>query len=137
MVERCLQYVRIFPGAEPAFDRLHAEIPPDVSQSMADSGLHDVSGFRRGTDVWRYPQVEPDRETALGLYAHQPASRARSHQFRDIIAEIEAPEGGLTWYGEIFHTGAPPTDGPFERALFSLVIDPDRADAYDELHANL
>ena len=31
---------------------------------------------------------------------------------------------------------APPLDGPFERGLFGLVIDPERADDYEALHAN-
>jgi L-rhamnose mutarotase len=39
------------------------------------------------------------------------------------------------WYEEIFHTDAPLPDGPHERAAFSLVIDPHRADEYDRLHA--
>ena len=135
-MERCLHYVRIVPGTKSEFDRLHAEIPSEITLELAESGLHDVTGFRRGTDVWRYAEAEPDRETAFGLYARQPASRARSHQFRGVIAEIEAPEGGLIWYDEIFHTDAPAPDGPFERGLFSLVIDPDGAGVYDELHAN-
>ena len=103
---------------------------------MTDSGLGNVSGFRRGTDVWWYAEAEPDRDTAFSRTGKGVVNRRWGHQFRDVIAEIEAPEGGLIWYDEIFHTDAPAPAGSFERGCFSLVIDPHKADRYDELHAD-
>jgi L-rhamnose mutarotase len=134
-MERSLYYVRLFPGTEERYDQLHAEIPAQVATGMHEAGMHDVTGFRRGTDVWWYAACEPDRASAFRQYAKGQASKRWGRQFRDLIAEVEAPKGGLIWYDEVFHTDAPAPDGPFERGCFSLVIDPRSAVYYDNLHA--
>ncbi len=134
-MERTLYYVRLFPGTEERYDRIHRDVPGAVARGMNDSGLSDVTGFRRGTDVWWYAEAEPDRATAFARNGKGVVNRRWGHQFRDIIAEIEAPGGGLIWFDEIFHTDAPAPDGPSERGCFSLVIDPHQADRYDRLHA--
>jgi L-rhamnose mutarotase len=134
-MERCLHYFRLFPGTESQFDRVHAEIAPEIASSMADAGLRDVTVFRRGTDAWRYALADPDRGTAYRRYLEQPATRARRHDLRGILAELQAPDGGLIWYDEVFHTDAPAPAGPWQRGCFSLVIDPEHAELYDRLHA--
>jgi L-rhamnose mutarotase len=134
-MERTLYYVRLFAGTESRYDKLHAEIPRAVARGMADAGLSNVTGFRRGTDVWWYAEAEPDRATAFSRTGKGRVNQRWGHQFRDIIAQIEAPGGGLMWFDEIFHTDAPAPDGPSERGCFSLVIDPHEADRYDQLHA--
>jgi L-rhamnose mutarotase len=135
-MERSLYYVRLFPGTEERYDQLHAEIPSEVAAELRDAGLRDVTGFRRGTDVWWYAACEPDRQTAFRKYARGQAGRHWGKQFRDVIAEVEAPSGGLIWYDEVFHTDAPAPGGPWEWGCFSLVIDPRAAAFYDNLHAN-
>ena len=135
-MERSLYYVRLFPGTEERYDGLQAETPPEVAAEMRDAGLRDVTGFRRGTDVWWYAECEPDRKAAFQAYAKGQANRRWGKQLRDVIAEVEAPRGGLIWYDEIFHTDAPAPDGPWELGCFSLVIDPRAATYYDKLHAD-
>lgn len=135
-MERSLYYLRLFPGTEERYDQLHTQVPPDVAREMREAGLRDVTGFRRGTDVWWYAACEPDRKTAFRQYARGGASRRWGQQFRDVIAEVEAPGGGLIWYDEVFHADAPAPDGPWERGFFSLVIDPRASVYYDSLHAN-
>jgi L-rhamnose mutarotase len=135
-MERTLYYLRLFPGTEDRYDRIHRHVPGAVVRGMRDAGLSNVSGFRRGTDVWWYAEAEPDRETAFSRVGKGVVNQRWGHQFRDIIAEIAAPEGGQMWYQEIFHTDAPAPDGPWERGCFSLVIDPHRESVYDELHSN-
>ena len=135
-MERSLYYVRLFPGTEARYDKLHAEIPGAVARGMTDAGLSKVSGFRRGTDVWWYAETEPDRSMAFSRTGKGLVNQRWGHQFRDVIAEIEAPGGGLIWFDEIFHTDAPAPEGPSERGFFSLVIDPHKADTYDALHAD-
>jgi L-rhamnose mutarotase len=134
-MERSLYYVRLFPGTEVRYDRLHAELPADVSTEMRDAGLLQVTGFRRGTDVWWYAECQPDRTTAFRQYARGQANKRWGKRFRDIIAEVEAPGGGLIWYDEVFHTDAAPPAGPWRWGCFSLVIDPRAAVYYDQLHA--
>ena len=135
-MERSLYYLRLFPGTEERYDELHAEVPAQVADEMRAAGMRDVTGFRRGTDVWWYAACEPDRTTAFRQYARGQASRRWGRQFRDVIAEVEAPGGGLIWYDEVFHTDAPVPDGPWEWGCFSLVIDPRAAVFYDNLHAS-
>lgn len=134
-MERSLYYLRLFPGTEERYDRLHAETPDEVAAEMREAGLRDVTGFRRGTDVWWYAACEPDRTTAFRQYAVGRANRRWGQRFRGILAELEAPGGGLIWYDEVFHTDAPAPDGPHERGCFSLVIDTEHAGLYDRLHA--
>jgi L-rhamnose mutarotase len=134
-MERCLHYFRLFPGTEERFDQLHAEIAPGIAAAMAEAGLHDVTAYRRGTDVWRYALADPDRETAYARYLELDVVRERRHELRGVLAELYAADGGLIWYDEVFHTDAPTPGGPWERACFSLVIDEERVGLYDRLHA--
>lgn len=134
-MERSLYYVRLFPGTEARYDRLHRELPGAVARGMTDAGLSNITGFRRGTDVWWYAEAEPDRETAFSRTGKGVVNQRWGHQFRDVIAEIEAPGGGLMWFDEIFHTDAPAPDGPSERGMFTMVIDPHKAEMYDRMHA--
>jgi len=135
-MERSLYYLRLFPGTEERYDEIHRHVLGAVARGITDAGLSNVSGFRCGTDVWWYAEAQPDRATAFSRTGKGLVNQRWGHQFRDIIAEIQAPEGGQIWYDEIFHTDAPAPAGPYERGLFSLVIDPHKAKRYDELHAN-
>ncbi len=134
-MERALFYLRLFPGTESEYDHRHADIWPQLVDEIRASGLRNMSGFRRGTDVWYYVEAEPDRTAAFEVHGPKPGNQEWGRYFRDVIAEIAAADGGLIWYDEIFHAGGEPLSGPMSRGLFSLVIDPERAADYDGLHA--
>jgi L-rhamnose mutarotase len=135
-MERALFYLRVFPGAEAEYDRRHAEIWPELVTEIRESGLRNMSGFRRGTDVWYYVEAEPDVATAFAVHGPKPANQRWNRYFRDVIAQITDDAGELLWYDEVFHAGGAPLDGRFERGLFGLVIDPERAADYEALHAD-
>jgi L-rhamnose mutarotase len=135
-VQRAIFYLRLFPGTEAEYDRRHAAIWPDVSAEIRESGLRNMSGFRRGTDVWCYLEAEPDTTTAFAKHGPKPANQRWSHYLRDVIAQITDDTGELVWYDEVFHADGPPLDGPYERRLLSLVIDLERSAEYDALHAD-
>ncbi len=135
-MERALFYLGIFPGTEAEYDRRHAEIWPELVDEIRESGLRNFSGFRRGTDVWYYTEGEPDVRSAFAIHGPKPANQRWNHYFRDVIAQITDDSGELLWYDQVFHADGPPLDGPCERALFTLVIDPERAADYDALHAD-
>jgi L-rhamnose mutarotase len=135
-MERCLFYLRIFPGTEAEYDRRHAEIWPELTNAIRASGLRNMSGFRRGTDVWYYLEADPDVKTAFGIHGTKKVNADWNEYFRTIIAEITGPDGDNLWFDEIFHSDGPKLDGPFNRGLFTLVIDPNRATEYEALHAN-
>jgi len=135
-MERGVFYLRLFPGTEAEYDRRHEAIWPELADEIRASGLRNMSGFRRGTDVWYYVEADPDLETAFAIHGPKPRNQEWGRYFRDVIAEISTPDGDLLWYDEIFHAGGEPLPGPMRRASFSLVIDPERAADYDELHAD-
>jgi L-rhamnose mutarotase len=135
-MERALFYLRLFPGTEAEYDRRHAAIWPELAAEIRGSGLRNMSGFRRGTDVWYYLEAHPDVRTAFAVHGPKPANQRWNHYFRDVIAEIATPDGELIWYQEVFHAGGEPLPGPMSRGLLSLVIDPERAADYDAIHAD-
>lgn len=135
-MDRACFYLRIFPGTEAEYDRRHAEIWPDLVTEIRESGLRNMSGFRRGTDVWYFFEAEPDVTMAFAVHAPKPANQRWNHYFRDVIAQITDDSGGLLYYDEVFHADGPTLEGPFKRALFGLVIDPERTADYETLHAN-
>jgi L-rhamnose mutarotase len=135
-MERAIIYLRLFPGTEAEYDRRHAAIWPELADEIRESGLRNMGGFRRGTDVWYYVEAEPDAKTAFEAYGPKPHNQKWGRYFRDVIAEMTTTDGELIWYDEIFHAGGEALPGPMRRGLFSLVIDPERAADYDDLHAN-
>jgi L-rhamnose mutarotase len=135
-MERACFYLRIFPGTEAEYDRRHAEIWPELAAEIRESGLRNMSGFRRGTDVWYFVEGDPDVGTAFAVHGPKPANQRWNHYFRDVIAQITDDAGELLWYDEVFYSDGPALEGPFERALFGLVIDPERSDEYEALHAS-
>jgi L-rhamnose mutarotase len=135
-MERALFYLRIFPGTEAEYDRRHAEIWPELVEEIRESGIHNFSGFRRGTDVWYYGEYEPDARTAFAVHGPKPANQRWNRYFRDVIAQITDDAGELIFYDEVFHTNEGPVlEDPMQRGLISLVIDPERAADYEALHA--
>ena len=134
-MERACFYLRLFPGREAEYDRRHAAIWPELSTEIRESGLRNMSGFRRGTDVWYHVEAD-DISAAFGVLGPKPANQRWNRYFRDVIAEIATPDGDLLWYAEVFHAGGDPLPGPMTRGLLSLVIDPERAADYDAIHAN-
>jgi len=135
-MERALFYLRIFPGTEAEYDRRHAEIWPELVTEIRESGLRNMSGFRRGTDVWYYVEAEPDKKVAFEVHGPKPRNQEWGRYFRDVIAEITGPDGGLIWYDEIFHSGGEPLPGPMSRSLIHITIDPERAADYEHIHAH-
>ena len=136
-MERICFYLRIFPGTEAEYDRRHAEIWPELVEEIRESGIHNFSGFRRGTDVWYYAECEPDAATAFAVHGPKPANQRWNRYFRDVIAQITTAAGELIRLDEVFHTNAgPELDGPMTRGFLTLVIDPERSDEYEALHAD-
>ena len=135
-MERALFYLRLFPGTEAEYDRRHAEIWPEQVEAIRESGVRNMSGFRRHADVWYFLEAEPDARTAFGLLGSKPANTRWGHYFRDVIAEMADPAGELLWYDEVFHSGGDPLPGPMSRSLIHITLDPERAADYDAIHAD-
>ena len=135
-MERACFYLRLFPGTEAEYDRRHAAIWPELTTEIHESGLRNMSGFRRGTDVWYFLEADPDVKTAFAVHGPKPANARWNNYFRDVIAQITDDSGELLWYDEVFHADGPALDGSFRRGLFGLVIDSERVADYEALHAD-
>jgi L-rhamnose mutarotase len=135
-MERACFYLRLFPGAEEEYDRRHAVIWPELVNEIRESGLRNMTGFRRGTDVWYYVECHPDAATALAVHGPKPANQRWNEYFRPVIAEITGVDGDLLWYREIFHANGGGS-GPMQRGLLTLVVAPERVDEYDARHAHV
>lgn len=133
-MERTCFCLRLFPGTENEFDRRMGEIPEEVVAAVRESGLRDLTVFRRGTDAWAYAEGEPDARTALAAYLADPAISSWHRGLAKVVAEMTGPDGGLLTYDEVFHANAGGA-GPFERGMFSLVVAPERSAEYDARHA--
>jgi len=134
-MERMLSYVRIFPGAEAEFDRLHTAVPKELQDEIRASGVRNMTGFRRGTDVWWYAEAQPDRASTLAQLDAKEAVAAWDRQFASIIAERTDADGRPLLYEQIFHTDGGARQGPMSRGLFSLVVASEGIPFYDQLHA--
>jgi len=134
-MERALVYLRIFPGTEAEYDRRHTEVWPELVAEIRASGMHNVSGFRRGTDVWYYVECEPDAKTAFAVQGQKPAGQRWNDSLRTVVAQMTDDSGEPLWYDEVFHTDGA-GEGSFTREMLSLVIEPSRIAEYEHLHAN-
>ncbi|MCY7419359.1 MAG: L-rhamnose mutarotase [Chloroflexi bacterium] len=134
-MERVLFYLRIFPGTEAEYDRLHAAVPQELQDEIRASGFQNMSGFRRGTDVWYYAEAVPDRATVFATHGPKAAVAAWNRRFATIIAESADASGQPLFYEELFYTGGSAGEGDMSRSLLALVVNPDRIPYYEQLHA--
>src|SRR3989442_7077246 len=132
-MERACFYLRLYPGTEAEYDRRHAAIWPEQQAAIRDAGIRNMSGFRRGTDVWYYAECQPDAKTAFAKLGAAKANLKWNDSFRPIIAELTQADGERIWFEEIFHANGGGV-GRFERGLFALVVHPDRLPGYDQRH---
>ena len=131
-MERVVFYLRIFPGTEAEYDRRHAEIWPELVEEIRSFGIRSMTGFRRGTDVWYYCECEPDAKTAFGIQdPSPPTSAGTTTSARDRPDHRRFRRAALV-RPHLLRRRAQP-EGPMQRALLSLVIDPERSDDYEAL----
>ncbi len=133
-MERVLFYLRIFPGTEAEYDRLHTAVPQELQEEIRESGFRNMTGFRRGTDVWYYAEAEPDRATVFAKHGPKAAVAAWNKRFATIIAESADAAGQPLFYEQVFHTDGGGS-GVMSRGFISLVVNPDRIPYYEGLHA--
>lgn len=129
-MKRACFYLRLYPGTEAEYDRRHADMRPELKAAIRESGIRNLSAFRRGTDVWQYAECDPDGATA---FAKLGATSVNA-KWDDSLRPIVAADGERIWFEEIFHANGGGM-GPFERGLFALVVHPDRLAEYDRRHA--
>jgi L-rhamnose mutarotase len=134
-MERVLFYLRIFPGTEGEYDELHRAVPQELQDAIHEAGFRNMTGFRRGTDVWYYAEAHPDRATVFAAYDSKAAVVPWNKRFETVIAESADAQGQPICYEELFHTDGA-GEGPMTRGLINIVVNPDRIADYEDLHAH-
>ena len=137
-MERACFYLRIFPGTEAEYDRRHAEIWPELVDGDPRIGAPELlrlpAGHRRLVLHRGRARCRPTRVRRPRAEAGEPALEPllpRRH--RADHRRLPASCSGTT--RSSIPTGRRWT-GRSSVALFGLVIDPERADDYEALHAN-
>jgi L-rhamnose mutarotase len=134
--EHTVFYFRLFPGREGEYDRRHRAVWPEQLAALSEAGLRNMTGFRRGTDVWYYARAVPDRATAFGRLSGSEVDRRWGEHFKDTIAEITGPDGEMLWYTCASASAVASTVGerpPPQRILFGNVMSPAAADVLEDL----
>ena len=84
-MDQAVFYLRIFPGTDAEYDKRHAENWPELGEEIRDSGLRNFSGFRRGTDVWYYTEVEPGTSVEEAFAVHAAGASSISYTVPSIL----------------------------------------------------
>jgi L-rhamnose mutarotase len=125
--EHTVFYFRLFPGREVEYDRRHRAVWPEQLAALSEAGLRNMTGFRRGTDVWYHAQAVPDRATAFGRLSRSKVDRRWGEYFKDTIAELTGPDGAMLWYTCASASAVASTVGERpapQRILFGNVMSP-------------
>jgi L-rhamnose mutarotase len=101
---RCAQ---LRPGAEAEYDRLHAEVWPEVLAAIERAGIRNYSIFRHGRWLFSYFEipVEVDLDEAMRYMLDDPACR-RWETVVQALQELSAADPGqAAWVPmkEVFH----------------------------------
>ena len=109
---------------------------PRSQARLRDAGLRDVSGFRRGTDVWWYAECEPDRKAAFRAYATGRANRQWGRSSAMSSRRWKPPAAGSSGTTRSSTPTRQRLKDRASAAASASVIDPRAATLYDNLHAN-
>jgi L-rhamnose mutarotase len=85
------------------YDARHAAPWPEMMRALDESGFHNYSGFRRGSQVVYYGEFYPDMETAVATIGAIDVNTRWSQSFEGIITTLVGPDGRLITAHEVFH----------------------------------
>ena len=104
-MERLCFTFELFPGTEAEYDRIHAEIWPELAGAIADVGYRNYSLFRRGTHVICYCECHPDVVTVSSLMAerHQTLTDRWNVAMEPFIERMTGDDGELLDYPLCWH----------------------------------
>ncbi|CAN5567496.1 L-rhamnose mutarotase [soil metagenome] len=102
-MERVCFVLEIAPGTEQEYRQRHDDIWPEMAQAIRDSGISNMTGFRRGTDVYYYAECEPDVATAFRRLGETDVNTRWGESFEGVITRITDESGNLQYAAEVFH----------------------------------
>ena len=102
-MERACFTISLVPGTEHEYERRHKVVWPEMIDAIADAGLRNFTGFRRGTEVIYYVECHPTRDAAFRrLDASEVNARWTAH-FDGIIATRNDADGRMFFIPEVTH----------------------------------
>ncbi len=99
-MERLCHAFVLTEGSEAEYDRMHAEIWPELVAAIVDSGYRDYSLFRRGTHVICVCECHPDVATSRRRMTerHQDVVDRWNEAMEPLIATMVDDDGALFEY---------------------------------------
>ena len=85
------------------YEYLHANPWPDMIAAIADAGMANYSGFRRGNHVVYYGEFHPDMATTFARIGTTDVNRRWGEAFQGIITTITDVDGNLISAREVYH----------------------------------
>lgn len=115
-MERLCHAFEIVAGTEAEYERMHAEIWPELAAAIHDAGYRDYTLYRRGTSVICVTECHPDIETVqqLMIDRHQKVVDRWNVAMAPFIESMVDDEGNLFRYDLCWHLdpqGESPTQG--------------------------
>ena len=102
-MERVAFLMKARPGYEEEYVRRHRDVWPEVLADMAQAGIHKMSIFMRGRDLFLYMEVDDYAEAARALL-----DAPNSAQWEEYMTPImEDPSGGDYDPDKAFPDGLP------------------------------
>ncbi len=101
-MERVCFLLEIREGFEAEYDRRHAEMWPELSALITESGLRNYTLFRHGTTVVGYAECHPDAETVLSAGRNE-LSRRWSESLRHLFVVERDEDDQLIRAVEVWH----------------------------------
>jgi len=102
-MERLCFTFEVYEGKEEEYKRRHDEIWPELEEAITESGFHNYSLFRRGTQVVGYAECHPDVATAAAKIGSYEVNTRWSEWFEEVIVNLTDGNGSLMLMTEVWH----------------------------------
>jgi L-rhamnose mutarotase len=102
-MERVCFRMRLAPGQEAKYDRMHEAVWPELIEQLRVNGVRNYTLFRSGTTVVAYAECEPDGATAFGKVARTSIDQRWAATFEGVIAELTDKNGRLMYVDQVWH----------------------------------
>jgi L-rhamnose mutarotase len=102
-MERIALHTKLRPGREEDYDRVHAEIPPELDSALRGAGVHAWRIWRDGLDLFHVVEVEDYRAMRDAL-RDDPVNviwQARMAELLDVADDYSGTDRGLRQVWEL------------------------------------
>jgi len=94
-------HTRLRPGLEAEYDRIHAQIPPDLAQRLHQVGVHKWRIWRDGQDVFHVVECE-DYQHMRAELQHDAVNVAWQERLAHLFEVPDDYSGGDSGIGHVW-----------------------------------